>query len=242
MSILTTTFNVLLYQPLFNALILIYNFLPGNDFGLAIITLTFFFRLALYPVMAKSIKYQQTLNKIQPEMKEIQEKFKDDQEKQAREIMRIYKENEISPFSVFLPLLIQLPLLIALFQVFKTGLQPEAFNNLYGFISSPGQISYFFLGIVSLTEPNIILAVLTAATQFFQVKLTQPKKASKKEKVKDGFSQFAEMSQRQMPYFLAAFTFVFLARLPAALGLYWITTSLFSIAQQNILKNNAKPK
>ena len=75
MNLLTQIFNTALYQPLFNALILLYNCLPGNDFGLAVIILTFLLRLFLYPVMTQSIKYQKTLNEIQPRMKEIQEKY-----------------------------------------------------------------------------------------------------------------------------------------------------------------------
>lgn len=240
MNLFTAAFHSLLYQPLFNALILLYQYLPGNDFGIAVIALTFLIRLILYPVMSQSIKYQKTLNEIQPKLQEIQRKYKGDQEQQAKEVMNLYKENKINPFSVFLPLLIQLPLLIALFQVFRSGLQIDSMNNLYGFISHPGNINYLFLGLVSLAEPNLALAIVSAVFQFFQLKLSGPK--TKKAKKKDGMGQFAQMTQKQMPYFLSAFTFAFLTRLPAALGLYWITTSLFSIGQQYILKNHVKPK
>lgn len=242
MNLLTQIFNTALYQPLFNALILLYNYLPGNDFGLAVIILTFLLRLFLYPVMTQSIKYQKTLNEIQPRMKEIQEKYKDNKEQQAKEIMNIYKEKKINPLSVFLPLLIQLPLLIALFQVFKMGLQPESMNSLYGFVSHPGKINYLFLGLISLSEPSLLLAVLTSIVQFFQVKKMSPQSEQKKTKKKDSIMQFSDMAQKQMPYFLAAFTFVFLSKLPAALGLYWTTTSLFSIGQQYILTNHGKSK
>lgn len=244
MNILIQAFNTLLYQPLFNALILLYNYLPGNDFGLAVIILTFLLRLFLYPVMTQSIKYQQALNEIQPKLKEIQEKYKDNKEQQAKEIMNLYKEKKINPFSVFLPLLIQLPLLIALFQVFKTGLQPESMNSLYSFIAHPGEINYLFLGLISLSEPSLLLAAITSVVQFFQFKKMNPKQKTIHQsggtKKKDAIMQFSNMAQKQMPYFLSAFTFAFLTKLPAALGLYWITTSLFSIGQQHILKNHDK--
>ncbi len=242
MNLFTETFHTLLYRPLFNVLILLYKYLPGNDFGLAVIVLTFLLRLILYPLMTQSIRYQQTVSEIQPKIQEIQKKYKNNQEQQAKEIINVYKEKKISPFSVFLPLLIQLPLLIALFQVFRSGLQPESMNNLYGFISHPGEINYLFLGLISLPEPNILLAVLTAIVQFFQLKTASPKIKSKKTKKKDSISRFSEMTQKQTPYFLSVFTFVFLTKLPAALGLYWITTSLFSMGQQYILRNHDKPK
>ena len=241
MNLLIQTFNTVLYQPLFNALILLYNYLPGNNFGLAVIALTFLLRLFLYPIMTQSIKYQQTLNEIQPRLKEIQEKYKDDQGQQAKEIMNIYKEKKINPFNVFLPLLVQLPLLIALFQVFRTGLQPESMNSLYSFVSHPGEINYLFLGLISLSEPSLLLAGLTSVVQFFQLKRVTLQSKQKKTKKKDSIMKFSNMAQKQMPYFLAAFTFVFLTKLPAALGLYWITTSLFSIGQQYILTNHGKP-
>ena len=241
MNLLTQTFNTVLYQPLFNALILLYNYLPGNNFGLAVIVLTFLLRLFLYPIMTQSIKYQQTLNEIQPRLKEIQEKYKDNKEQQAKEIMNIYKEKKINPFNIFLPLLIQLPLLIALFQVFRTGLQPESMNSLYSFVSHPGEINYLFLGLISLSEPSLLLAILTSIVQFFQLKRVNPQSKQKKTKKKDSIMQFSNMAQKQMPYFLSAFTFAFLTKLPAALGLYWITTSLFSIGQQYILTNHGKP-
>lgn len=241
MNIFTATFNTLLYQPLFNALVLLYNFLPGSDFGLTIITLTILVRLVLYPVMTQSIKYQQALKDIQPKIKELQKKYKDNQEQQAKEILNLYKEKKMNPLSVFLPLLIQLPLLIAIFQVFKTGLRPETMGSLYSFIPNPGEINYFFLGIISLSEPNKVLTVITAVVQFFQIKSSSPKQKAKAQKGEDSLSRFSEMSQKQMPFILSALTFAVLSGLPAAIGLYWITTSLFTIGQQYILKNHAKP-
>lgn len=241
MNFLTQAFNFLLYQPLFNVLILIYNYLAGSDFGLAVIILTFLLRLILYPIMTQSIKYQQTLSEIQPKIQEVQKKYKDDQEQQAKEIMNIYKEKKINPFSVFLPILIQLPLLIAVFQVFRNGLQPESMDHLYSFVAHPGEINYLFLGLISLSEPNTILAALTAISQFFQLKLASPVKKAKKPKKEDGLAKFSEISQKQLPYFISIFTFFLLSKFPAALGLYWMTTSLFTIGQQYVLKNHAKP-
>lgn len=233
MNLLFEIFNKVLFQPLFNALILLYNFLPGNDFGIAVIALTVLIRLALYPLMAKSLKSQKVFSKLQPKIKEIQEKFKDDKSKQAEEMVKLYKEAKMNPLSGFLPLLIQLPLLIALYQVFWKGLQPEAMNNLYAFIPNMGQIDPSFLGVINLSQASMFLAVLAGTFQFIQTKTMNPK--SKK---KGKTNKMADMMQKQMLYFLPFFTVVILLRLPAAIALYWIVTSLFSIGQQRSINKN----
>ncbi len=239
MNIFSSAFNTFLYRPLFNSLILLYEYLPGKDFGFAVIVLTFLLRMMLFPLMSRTIKYQKIMTEIQPKVKEIQERLKDDQEKQMKEIMALYKEKKISPFSVFIPLLIQLPLLIALFRVFSAGISSGEMVNLYSFVPNPGEINYLFLNIVSLSSPNIILTTLAAATQFFQIKTQNQKTKTKKNAKKNSMAQFSAISQKQMPYLLSGFTFIFLLKAPSALSLYLIVTSLFSIGQQRILKKHA---
>ena len=104
MSFLTLAFNTILYRPLFNALLLLYEYLPGQDFGVAIIVLTCIIRLALYPSTLKSIKSQKALQEIQPKIKEIQTKFKHKKEEQGRAMMELYKKEKINPLSGCLPL------------------------------------------------------------------------------------------------------------------------------------------
>jgi YidC/Oxa1 family membrane protein insertase len=239
-------YNLILYQPLFNILILFYQYLPGKDFGVAVILLTVLIRLILYPLMAKSIKSQKILAEIQPKIREIQQRFKDDKQGQAKEIMALYKREKINPFGGFLPLLIQLPILIALYQVFWKGLRPEALNNLYSFVSNPGAIDPTFLGILNLAEPSIILAVLAGICQFFQTKTMAPSSLlpmGQSSKKGDSMGQFSNMMQKQMLYVFPLFTVFILFKLPSAIGIYWVVTSLFSIGQQYIImKQNGKPK
>ncbi len=237
MNILVEVFNKVLYQPLFNALALLYNFLPGNDFGIAVIVLTILIRLALHPLMSQSLKSRKVFSELQPRIKEIQEKFKNDKQKQAEEMLKLYQTEKINPIGGLLPLLIQLPLLIALYQVFWKGLQPEAMNSLYSFIPRFGEINPSFLGVVNLSQASMFLAVLAGTVQFVQAKMMSPKSKSKKGKT----NQITDIMQKQMLYFLPVFTIVILLRLPAAIALYWIITSLFSIGQQyNINKNHVK--
>ena len=91
-------FNILLYKPLFNLLVFLYNFLPWPDFGLAIILLTVVIRIILYPVSARALKSQMAMQKIQPLLQDIQKKYKNDKEKQAKETLELYKKEKINPF------------------------------------------------------------------------------------------------------------------------------------------------
>ena len=118
-------YNAILYKPLFNILVAFYEYLPGQDFGVAVIALTVFIKVVLYPLGTMSIRSQKNLSQLQPKIKEIQEKYKDDKEKQMKETMQLYKKEKVNPFSGCLPIIIQLPILIALYQVFWLGLQAE---------------------------------------------------------------------------------------------------------------------
>ncbi len=233
MELLINAFNTILYQPLFNALILLYEYLPGHDFGVAVIVLTVLIRLILSPLMVQSIKSQKGLSEIQPKVQEIQSRNKEDKEKQAKEMMELYKKEKINPFGGCLPLLLQLPILIALFQVFWRGFQPEMMASLYSFVPQPEAINPYFLSLINLSEASIILALIAGAAQFFQSKMMIPQ--VKKPEKKDKTSQFSEMMQKQMLYFFPIFTVFILWRLPAAIALYWIITALFSIGQQYLI-------
>lgn len=236
MEFLATIFNTFLYRPLFNFLILLYQYLPGRDFGIAVIVLTVSIKILLYPLGTLAIKSQKTLSEIQPKIKEVQEKYKSDKEKQTKAVMELYKKEKINPFSGCLPVLIQLPILIALYRVFWQGLNSGQMALLYSFVSFSGQINPSFLGIINLNAPNSLLAVLAGVLQFFQGKITMPKTQTKKND-----SGFSKIFQKQILYFFPIFTVLILFRLPSAIGLYWITTILFTIIQQHfILNKNVK--
>ena len=230
-------FDIALYQPLFNLLILLYNYLPGRDFGIAVIVLTIIIRLILYPSTLKSIRTQKTLQEIQPRIKEIQNKYKDDKEKQVKETLEVYKQSKVNPFGGLLSTIVQVPLLIALYRVFWKGFNSAELVNLYSFIPNPGQINANFLGMINLSQPNIILAIVAGVLQFFQTRGAM----AKTKKTKDKTSDFASAMQKQMVYFFPFLTVIVLLGMPSALGLYWIVGSLFMIAQQYFIfkKKNA---
>ena len=228
-DLLISFFNTVLYQPLFNALILIYEYLPGHDFGIAVIVLTLLIRILLYPSSAQAIKSQAALSRLQPKIKEIQEKYKKEKEKQAMKMMELYKTEKINPFSGCLPLLIQLPIIIALYQVFWKGFASDQMHFLYSFVPFSGVVNPTFLGMVNLNEPSAVLAVLAGISQYFQSKMIISSSANKKEKKSN---DIAQAMQKQMVYFLPVFTVFILWGMPSAVGLYWLATSVFSILQQ----------
>ncbi|MEK9154512.1 MAG: YidC/Oxa1 family membrane protein insertase [Patescibacteria group bacterium] len=224
-------FNEIFYRPLFNALILLYDYFSFSDFGIAIIILTILIRLILLPLFYKSAKDQSIIQRLAPKMKEIQESHKNDKAKQAKAMMDLYKEHKVNPFSGFLSLiLIQLPIIFALYQVFLKGLNTESFIVLYNFVPTPQEINHYFLGLIDLSKRNAVIVVLAAIAQYFQGKLSLSKN---KKPIKD--MTMAEQMSRQMVFIGPGMTLVFLFYLSSAIGLYWLTSSVFSVIQQIVI-------
>jgi len=150
MNIISLIWDEGLYRPLFNILVFLYNTIPGHDIGVAIIILTALLRFALWPLSQKSIKSQKALQELQPKMNEIKKKYKNNKEKQAQATMEFYKKNKINPLGSCLPMLIQLPILIALYRVLRDTVGSDQLNALYYFILDPGRIDPYFLGLIDL--------------------------------------------------------------------------------------------
>ena len=159
-------FNTILVSPLFNFLVYIYDTI--GDIGIAIIILTLIVKIILFPLTKKSIKSQRELQILQPKIKEIQEKYKKDKQEMSKEMLRMYKKHNVNPLGGCLPILIQLPILIALCEVFRKGFNASSLDFLYSFVPNPGIINPFFLNLVNLAETSLILAIIAAAAQYFQ--------------------------------------------------------------------------
>lgn len=230
MGLLINIFNEVLYRPLFNLLVLIYEYFPLQDFGIAVILLTILIKVFLYPFGKQSIRSQKAMNELQPKIREIQKKYKDNKAEQARLTMELYKKEKINPFAGILPLLIQIPILIALYRLFWKGIQIDGATRLYNFVSMPGPIDPTFLGGINLSHPNLALAIFAGVSQFWQVKLASPK--SPKPASRNQVPQFSEIMQKQMLYFFPVLTIFILLKIPSAVALYWTVSTLFSIGQQ----------
>lgn len=212
-------FKTFLIDPLYNSLIFLYQNAAFQDLGIAIILLTFLIRIVLFPFFYKSAKSQLIIQKLQPEVQKIQHDHKENKEKQAQALMELYKKHKVNPFSSFLIILLQLPILIALYQVFLGD-----FSNVHT----------LFLGLIDLKNPNIIMVGLAALTQYYQGKVALPKSEPGKE------LSTPEKMGRQMVYLGPVLTGVVLFSLPAAVGIYWLATSVFSIIQQIYINKTVK--
>jgi len=221
-----TFFHAALTQPLLNLLVFLHNLIPVNDIGWAIIALTVIVRLLLYPSFRKQIKFQREMQKMQPKLNEIKEKHKDDRDAQAKATMQFYKENKINPLSSCFPMVIQLIILIPLYRVFLSSLNgADIAGDLYGFISAPGAINTVFLGIIDLSKRSFVLAILAGAFQLIQSRMMMGKGTQSGDKT-------TAMLNKQMVYMFPVLTVFISLSLPAGLALYWVVSTLFSIAQQ----------
>lgn len=228
-------FNQIFYRPIFNILVYFYETISFHDFGIAIILTTVLIRLILYPFFHKGAKQQMLMQRIQPHVKKIQEIHKDDKKKQSEALMALYKEHGVNPFSSFLLLLVQLPIMLAFYWVVKAGINPSQFTNLYPFIHTPGAVSAMFLGVINLSKPNWIILGFAAAAQFVQARLAIWK-------TPDGQSSQAQKLAQQMSFIAPLMTLLIFYSLPAAIALYWLISSVFSVIQQYFVNRHLREK
>jgi len=220
-------FNQLLYEPIFKFLVFLYNNIPGHDLGVVIIILTLLIRIILFPLSQKSIRSQMRMSQFKDQIKDIQNKYKS-KEEQSRELMKFYKENKINPFSGCLPLVIQLPILIALYRVFINVLNP---NN--GLV-----LGHTFLGIIDLSKTSSVLAILAGVSQFFASRLTMKRTASMPQPgVSDKAASTQKSMSKQMTYLFPILTIFIAWKFPAGLAFYWVVSTLLGLVQDYYLYN-----
>jgi len=232
-------FQTIFYQPILNLLIFLYNTVSFRDMGVAIILLTIVIRVVLWPLSQKSIKAQKELQDLQPKINAMKEQFKDDKQAQALKTMELYKEHKINPFSSCLPLLIQLPFLIAVFQVFRDGITKKLFL-VYPFIQKPESVNTIAFGFLDLSQKNVYLAVLAGLAQFWQARMMLSRRPEiKSPGAKD--EDMAAMMNKQMMYFMPVITIFIGLSLPGGLTLYWfVLTILTALQQLYVLKKHNK--
>lgn len=238
-------FQNFLVEPLYNFLIFILDTVPFVDLGAAVIILTVIVRFILFPISKSAIRSQFKMKQIQGPLKEIQKKYKDDQPALAKEMMLLYKENNIKPFSSFLLILVQLPVIFAIYFVFlREGLPEINTDLLYSFVTAPAYVSTTFLGFIDLTAKSIILAFAAGATQFVQahlmIKKTQNmEEDDKSEDQTDKEKMMKDMMkgmQLQMKYVMPIFMYFIAYSLGAVIALYFTASNVFSIFQEIYIK------
>ncbi len=227
-------YQVIFYKPVLNTLVFFYNAIPFHDFGLAIILTTLLLRLILAPLFHKGAHQQAMMQRIQPKIKKLQELHKDNKEKQTETLMALYKEHGVNPFSGIVLLIVQLPILIGLYSIIRSGIGSDQIALLYPFIFHPAVVTHSFFGIIDLQAKNFVLVLLAAIAQYFQAKLALYDNPNGSE-----LSQTEKMA-RQMAFIGPIITVFIFYSLPAAVGLYWLTSSVFSILQQLIVNHKLK--
>lgn len=241
-------FHEVLYRPLFNALIALYEFLPGRDLGLAIILLTIVVRLLLAPFLQRQLRSQRALAALQPQLTEIRKSTKDARE-QSQKLLDLYKKHGVNPTSGCLPLIIQLPILWAMFAVLRNGLEPNALSALYPFVPHPGSINSLAFGLLNLAAPAVqrtdaglviawpavLLALLTGVVTYWQIRTTPTSPPHAIGADRTPMEQAAHRMSRQMLLFMPLMTTYFTLVFPTGLALYWFVTTLVSVLQQRYL-------
>lgn len=225
-------FYQIFYQPLFNTFYVtfffIYDYLAFRDFGIAIIILTLVVRIVLYPLFHKGVYHQTVMQKLQPKIKEIQNRHRSDMKKQSEALLDLYREHKVNPFSGLLFLFIQLPIFIAMYGLIR-GLSSAAPQPLYSFVVPRADIQATFLGLINMHERAILLIALAVLLQYFQGRYSL---AGSKQKKGSGELSPTEQMGRNMVYILPVITLTFLWNFPSAFALYWAMNALLSIIQQ----------
>ncbi len=218
-----TLYQDFIYHPILSVLVWIYQHASFGDLGVAIILLTLLVRAVLFPIFYKGAKNQSLLQRLQPHVKKIQLDHRDSKEAQAKALMELYKTHHVNPFSGIFFILLQLPVFLALFQIFTRELSGGAFDT------------HTLFGLIDLEAKGLILPLIAGALQYVQGKLSLPSP-----RAAGGTSGTASMGN-MMVFIGPVITLIVLVNLPSALGIYWSVSSVFSIVQQ-IFINRKLPK
>lgn len=202
-----------------NVINILYGFtstLGFPSYALAIIIFTIFLKLILYPLTVKQMTSMKGMQEIQPKMQALQKKYKNDKEKLNKAIMELYQEHNVNPVAGCLPMIIQMPILIALFQALRG----------FDFVHE-AHAGFFWIESLSSPDPYYILPVLVGLATFFQSKLTTPQGGA------------AQPNTQMMLYFMPIFIGWISMKFPAGLALYWVVFNTLGAVQQLLI--NKKP-
>jgi YidC/Oxa1 family membrane protein insertase len=241
---LLVTANI--FQPLidvFEAVLKFFHNSIGIPWGWAIVLLTICVRAILVPLTVRQIRSMARMQQLAPEMKAIQARYKEDKQRQQQEMMKFYKENNVNPLSSCLPLAAQLPVFISLYYMLRQSLRVDicrawqAQSN-HGVVStahtvacgSHGQSSFLFIGDITAQATGatlVVLIVLYVGTQLGSSLMMS--------------GAMTDRTQRQIMLFMPLLFVIFVIRFPAGVLVYWITTNLWTIGQQYVVKRRIGP-
>ncbi len=224
---------------MYNVLVFLVGVIPGGNIGVAVILLTILVKLLLFPLSQKSVRTQAKMREIDPELRRIKEKHKDNQQELALKTMELYKKHGVNPFSGCLLLLIQLPVIFALYYVFLGGMKFDS-NLLYSFVHLPSVIDMNFFG-MDLAKKSIFLALIAGISQYFQLHLSIPKVPPKTTDGPLSFQdEFARNMSTQMKYVFPFMVFFIAYSISSVIALYWVVSNLFAIGQELVVRKQMK--
>lgn len=249
--------QLLLYQPILNTLIFLYKLL-FNNLGLAIIVLTLIVRFILAPIMNKQLLSAKKMQELAPELEKLKTKFKDEKQKLMQAQMELYKKNGVNPASGCLPQIVQLVILISLYQAFNLVIKPDGMKvieeinkSLYSFNRLPDSsvlnLDFWYLDLSKPDKiPNLgipgLFVIMATVFQFLSSKLMVPV-VKKEEKIalktESQTDDMASIMQKQMLYLFPLMTLIFGFTMPSGVMLYWFVFSLFSYIQQIIIRKKS---
>lgn len=208
-------------QPLIdvaNAVLVFLHDDVGLHYGAAIVGLTFLSRIAILPLSVKQIRSMRALSAIQPQVKEMQERYKDDKERMQREMMRVYQENNVNPFASCLPLLLQIPVFMTLFYLLRS-------DDFKSDLAAAGESGWLFvdhLAEKATGGPLVILLLLYIITSLAAGLIMTGTQASNQQR----------MMAMGLPLIFAPIMISF----PAGLLVYWVSTNIWTMGQQGVVK------
>lgn len=237
-------------------LVFIHNDLVGGSWGLAIVCMTVLIRAVMVPLTLKQFRSMSELQRLAPALKELQEKYKDDKQRQQQEVMNFYKEHKVNPFASCLPLLLQLPVFISLFYMLRTDLKKHIcgiplvsnYNALHHttihtfaglptkYVEqtgcqtvAPGSARFLFIPDITAKATGIALIVLLVLYVGSQLASTMAMSAT------------ADPTQRRLMMALPLFFVIILYKYPAGLLVYWVTTNLWTVGQGYFVRRSIGP-
>ena len=235
-------YHTFIFDPLYNGLIFLMDIMPWLDAGIVVIIFTIIIRLILFPLSKKAIVTQVRMKEIEPEINLIKQTMKDDRQGQAMKMMALYKEKKISPFSSFLVLLVQLPIIWALYSIFfNSGLPVVDSSILYSFVNIP-VVDMDFLGIVDIASKSTVMAIIAAIAQFLQLhfSLASMKSTNTGSTSSNSQMDMAQNMTRSMKYVFPVMVFFISYNIAAVVALYWTVTSIFTLGQEIVVRRHLK--
>ncbi len=235
--------HTLFFDPVYNTLVFFIDVIPHGDVGLAIVATVVLVKTVLLPVSIKAAKTQKIMKEIEPKLKEIKVKFKDDRQAQSKAMMEIYSDAGMNPFASIFLIFLQIPIIIALYFSVYTGggvaLPDINIDLLFSFIPNPDDVSMMMFGVFDIAARSLPLAVVAGLSQFAQMHITIPKLPPKVDGEKSSpKDDFMRTMQLQMKYIMPILIGFVAYSISAAIALYFLVSSLIAIGQEFYIRKH----